>query len=282
MNAIPKVAKPAGVKATSESAVSVKVSWNAVTGATGYQVWRSTSADSGFVAVGSVTDTSRVCAGLTTGKTYYFKVRAYKEVSGRKHYGDYSAVVNAVPKLGVPSGAKAVSASATSIKVSWSAVSGATGYQVWRSTSADSGFVAVGSVTETNRVCSSLTTGTTYYFKVRAYKEVSGSKVFGAYSSVVSAVPKLSSPTGVKATVSSSTSVTVSWNTVSGATGYEVWRSEKKDSGFSKTGAVTETSRKCPGLTAGKTYYFKVRAYKEVNGTKIYSAYSTVVSATPK
>ncbi|MBR3057618.1 MAG: hypothetical protein IKG93_06565 [Clostridiales bacterium] len=36
-------------KATSESAVSVKVSWNAVTGATGYQVWRSASADSGFV-----------------------------------------------------------------------------------------------------------------------------------------------------------------------------------------------------------------------------------------
>lgn len=282
VSAIPKVAKPANVKATCESAVSAKVSWSAVTGATGYQVWRSTSPNKDFVAVGSVAETSRLCSGLTTGTTYYFKVRAYKEVSGTKYYGDYSTVVSVVPKIVAPSGVKAVSASATSIKVSWNAVSGMSGYQVWRSTSPDKGFVAVGSVTETSRVCSGLMTGTTYYFKVRAYKESNGTKVYGEYSTVVSAAPKLSAPSGVKATVSSATSVTVSWNKVTGATGYEVWRSEKKDSGFSKTGSVTETSRKCPGLTSGKTYYFKVRAYKEVNGTKVYSAYSTVVSAVPK
>ncbi len=283
----PTVAKPAqplNVKTTTESPTSVKVSWSAVSGASGYQVARSTSPDKDFVALGTVTETSRVCPGLTCGTTYYFKVRAYKNVNGSKVYGDYSAVASVVTvtKPSAPPGVKATSTSTSSIKVSWSAVSGASGYQVARSTSPDKDFVVLGSVTELYRSCTGLTCGTKYYFKVRAYKIVDGKRVYGAYSAVVNAIPKPSAPTGVKATVSSSTSVTVSWNKVTGATGYEVWRATSADGTYSKTGAVTECSRRCPGLTSGKKYYFKVRAYKEVNGTKIYSAYSTVVSATPK
>ena len=277
-----KITAPSGAKAASASATSVKVSWNAVTGADGYQVWRATAKDGTYTAVGSVTTTSRVCSGLTTGSTYYFKVRAYKEVSGSKVYGAYSSIVSAAPKPAAPSGAKAVSASATSIKVSWNTVTGATGYQVCRATTKDGTYKAVGTVTTTERVCTGLTCGTTYYFKVRAYKEVNGTKIYGSYSSIVSAVPKPAAPTGVKATVSSSTSVTVSWSKVTGATGYEVFRATSKDGTYSKLGAVTGTSRTCSGLKSGTTYYFKVRAYKEVNGAKVYSAYSTVVNATPK
>ncbi len=274
--------KPAGVKAEESSATSATVSWNAVNGADGYQVWRSTSSTGTFTAVGSVTTTSRKCTGLTTGTTYYFKVRAYKEVDGKKVYGTYSSVVSVTPKPAAPSNVKAVSASATSVKVSWNTVSGATGYQVFRSTSETGSFTAIGSVTTTSRDCPGLTTGTTYYFKVRAYKEVNGTKVYGAYSSVVSAAPKPAAPTNVKATVSSATKVKVSWSAVSGATGYEVYRATSANGTYSKLGTVTTTSRDCPGLTTGTTYYFKVRAYKEVNGVKIYSAYSTVVSAVPK
>ena len=276
------LAKPAGVKAASTSGTSVTVSWNAVAGAAGYQVWRSTSSTGTFNAVGSVTTTSRACTALTTGTTYYFKVRAYKEVNGKKIYGDYSAVVNAVPKLVAPSNVKAVPDTATGIKISWSAVSGATGYQVWRATSATGTFTAIGSVTTTNRVSTGLKAGTTYYYKVRAYKEVNGTKVFGAYSTIVSSMPKPAAPAGVKATVSSATKITVNWNAVTGATGYEVYRATAKDGTYSKLGTVTTTSRACPGLTTGTTYYFKVRSYVEVNGTKYYSGFSTVVSETPK
>ena len=99
---------------------------------------------------------------------------------------------------------------------------------------------------------------------------------------MVNAIPKPSAPTGMKAAVTSANSVTVSWNAVTGATGYEVYRSESSSGTYSKLGTVTTTSRACPGLKSGKTYYFKVRAYKTVNGTKVYGNYSAVVSATPK
>lgn len=280
-----KPGKPANVKAVSSSTTSVTVSWDAVKGANGYEVWRGTSETGTFSKTGAVTETSRRCPGLSTGKIYYFKVRAYKEVDGTKYYGNFSDVVSAFAKPAAPAapdGTKAVSASATSVKVSWNEVAGATGYQVWRGTSETGSFTALGSVTTTSRTCTGLTCGSTYYFKVRAYIEVNGTRIYGKYSTIVSAVPKPSKPTGVKTTVSSATAVTVSWNAVSGATGYEVWRATSASGTFSKTGAVTETSRRCPGLTTGKTYYFKVRAYKTVNGEKIYGPYSAVVSGVAK
>ncbi len=277
-----KPGKPTNVKAVSASVTSVNVSWSAVSGATGYQVWRSTQKDSGFVALGSVTATSRVSTGLTTGTTYYYKVRAYKETNGTKLYGDYSAVVSCVPKPAVPGNVKATVVSLTKVRVAWSAVTGATGYEVYRSTSPDGTFSKLGAVTTTSRDCPGLTTGTTYYFKVRAYKEVNGTKVYSNYSAVVSCVPKPTAPTNVKAVVASATKVTVSWNAVTGATGYEVYRATSANGPYSKLGTVTTTSRDCPGLTTGTTYYFKVRAYVEINGTKYYSNYSTVVNATPK
>ncbi len=279
---VPKPAKPTNVKAVSASATSIKITWNAVSGATGYQVCRATASNGSYTALGSYTDTSKVSTGLTTGTTYYYKVRAYKEVNGKRTYGDYSAVVSATPKVSKPTNLKAASASATSINISWSAVAGATGYQVWRSTSATGSFTALGSYTTTSKLSTGLTTGTTYYYKVRAYKEVSGKKLFGDYSTVVSAVPKPVAPTNVKASVSSSTAVTVSWNKVAGASGYEVYRAESASGTYSKLGEVSTTSRKCPGLKTGKTYYFKVRAFTTVNGKKVYSNYSSVVSAVPK
>lgn len=85
----PIIAKAiAGVK-------SVKVSWGVVSGAAGYQVQRSTSATTGFVGIASVTTTSYNNISLSTGKTYYYKVRSYKFVSGKKQYGPYSDVVSA-------------------------------------------------------------------------------------------------------------------------------------------------------------------------------------------
>ncbi len=279
---VQKPAAPKNVQALPTSTTSITITWDAVSGASGYQVWRGTSATGSFTALGSYTTTSKVSTGLTAGTTYYYKVRAYKLVNGTKYFGSYSSVVSSPTKVAKTANVKAVSASGTSIKVTWDTVQGATGYQVWRGESATGSFTALGSYTTNSKVSTGLTPNKTYYYKVRAFNEVNGTRYYGAYSDIVSANPKLATPSGVKAAVSSATAVTVSWNKVTGATGYEVWRCETSNGTYVKLGSLTETTRKCPGLTTGKTYYFKVRAYVTVNGTKYYSSYSSVVSATPK
>ena len=69
----------------------------------------------------------------------------------------------------------------------------------------------------------------------------------------------------------------ISWTKVKGADGYEVFRSTKKNSGYGtkpyfSTKKTTYTNNK--NLKAGKTYYYKVRAYKLVEGQKVYSDWS--------
>jgi fibronectin type 3 domain-containing protein len=281
VSAVTDLSAPSGVKAASASSSSIKVTWNKVTGASGYQVFRSTSESGTYTSLGYVTTLSKESTGLTAGQTYYYKVRAYSEVNGKKNYSDYSSIVSAFPKPAKPTNLKAVSASATSIKLTWSKAAGATGYQIWRSTSSNGTYTSLGYVPVTDKVSSGLTTGTTYYYKVRAYVEKNGTKYYGEYSSVVSATPKPSTPTNVKATVASATSIKLTWSKVAGASGYQIMRSTSANGTYTSIGTVTGTSKTSTGLKTGTTYYYKVRAYTEVNGTRYYGAYSTVVSAKP-
>lgn len=77
----------------------------------------------------------------------------------------------------------------------------------------------------------------------------------------------------------SAKSVRLTWKKVKGCTGYEVYMSKKKNSGYKKIATlkkakkVTYTKKK---LKKKKTYYFKVRTYKTVNGKKYYSTFSNV------
>ena len=91
------------------------------------------------------------------------------------------------------------------------------------------------------------------------------------------ATPKLSLTAGKK-------KVAIKWGKVTGASGYEVFMSTSKSGkykGIKSANQKTYTFTKT-GLTKGKTYYFKVRTYKKVNGKKVYSTYSSIKSVKVK
>ena len=69
------------------------ISWSKVAGASGYQVYMSTSKSGTYTSIKTTTSLSFTKTGLKTGRTYYFKVRAYVTVNGKKVYGDYSTIV---------------------------------------------------------------------------------------------------------------------------------------------------------------------------------------------
>jgi len=68
---------PTGVNATAESSSSITVSWTAISNASGYYVYRSSSAADTYTKVGTTSDTSYMDTGLSVGTTYYYKVSAY-------------------------------------------------------------------------------------------------------------------------------------------------------------------------------------------------------------
>lgn len=139
---------PASVKTTSSSYNSINTSWGAVTGASGYEIYRATSSTGTYTLISTTTAISYNNTGLTTNSTYYYKVRAYRMVGTVKVYSSFSTVVSAKPIPSTPINLKAIRVSSTRIKLTWSGVSGATGYEIYRATSSIGTYSLIKTATE--------------------------------------------------------------------------------------------------------------------------------------
>ena len=89
----PKPAKPASLKATNVKKKTAKLVWGKAANAEGYEVYRSLKKTKGFKKVATVTNTTYKNKKLKKGKTYYFKVKSYNVVNGKKVYSAFSKVV---------------------------------------------------------------------------------------------------------------------------------------------------------------------------------------------
>ena len=272
---------PGSMKATPVTYNSIKVTWGAVSGATKYEVYRSTSSTGTYALLTTTSYLYYTNTSVNTGTTYYYKVRAYRLVGSTKVYGAFSSVVSAKTAIGTPGSVKAAPVTYNSIKVTWGAVTGASGYAVYRATSSTGTYASVGTTTSTSFTNTSTGTGITYYYEVKAYRTVGSTKVYGSYSAAATAKTAIGTPTTIKAARISSTGIKVSWSAVAGATQYEVWRSTSSGGTYTLVTTTTSLYSSNGSLTTGKTYYYKVRAYHLEGSTKVYGAFSTVVSAKP-
>ena len=182
-----RLATPAVSKVASAGYNKIKVTWNKISGAQGYQLVRSTRKSGTYTTVANITAGSTVAytdKGRTTGKNYYYKVRPYRTAGKTKVYGSYSAAMAGTAKLSKTNFTALNNKTAARMKLTWKQVSGAGGYEVYRKKEASGTYKNVktikgGSIlTFTNE---KLQSGT-YYYKVRAYRTVSGKKIYGAFS----------------------------------------------------------------------------------------------------
>ncbi len=208
--------------------------------------------------------------------------------SGRKNVGKYTVKVTLIGKY---SGSKsftmyilpgktskiAASSSTSKIKLTWKAVPGATGYNVYYYSNSAKSYKKLKVVTSTTYTVSGLKSGTDYKFAVKAYTK-SGSTVYQASGyktftyTTKPGTPTLTATAGTK-------KAALKWNKQTGADGYVLYMATSKSGTYTKiatlkgNGSVSYTKT---GLTKGKTYYFKVAAYSTVGSTNVYGAYSAV------
>ncbi len=160
------------------------------------------------------------------------------------------------------------------VKVSWKKVSGASGYRVYYKKSTSDTW-KYKTTTGTSIKLANLSDGAKYNIKVSAYKTVNGNKYFSTGKTVnIYTLKKISDVEVVK----SSSKVKVSWDNISGETGYQISKSTSKTgTNIVATYKTTSGGSKTVSATADKAYYYKVRAYKVVDGKKIYGPWSTPV-----
>lgn len=178
--------------------------------------------------------------------------------------------------VGQVTGAKATKATYNSATLTWKAVSGAAGYEVEQANG--SKWTSLNSkVTGTSLALTKLSTGTTYKYRIRAYKTgLFNRKTYGDYSATITVKPVLSKPTKLKATSTSTTSTKLTWAKVSGATGYYVQKYANKKWSTVKTLNAKTTSYTVSKLKLGTSYKYRVIAYIKVGNKNVQSAAASI------
>ncbi|MGN1442707.1 MAG: fibronectin type III domain-containing protein, partial [Acutalibacteraceae bacterium] len=282
-----------GLEVTAIGTDYVSLSWNAAEGAEDYCVYQYDTLLKKYVYLGYVDTTYCKVNSLNPGTTYVFAVAGRRITDEQIYWGDMSSNVtvttkstssSTVTKPAKVTNVKAT-ASTTSVSLTWSAASGAQKYYVFTYNTSTKKYTCIGNTTSCSYTASGLKAGTTYNFAVQAAKTVNGKTYYGTVSNYVTVTTKSTATkpakvTGLKITTSGKSNyLKISWNAVSGASGYQIYRSTT-----GKTGSYTRIttvgsstlSYANTGLSSSTPYYYAVRAYKSTSSGNLYGDFAKV------
>lgn len=295
------VATPANVKQTAANDSAVKITWDKVSGAANYGVQYSTDASSWKDVSSSYVDEYAATAeiyNLYSGTTYYVRVCAYETAAVAS---TWSAPVKVDTAPGKLTGLKQVDADKSTATISWTAVYGATGYEVYYTASSNSEPKYHGAVGATSAKIT-LGANSAYAVYVYPYRNAAASQnkaLVTDNGAGVVAVTVPSAPKSLNVYTGDYKTKTLgfSWTSSSSLTntdGYELEVYQLKTNGkqkrIGKSTVITsiydqsnvyDTSVKSSKLFSSPCKY-RVRSYVTINGAKKYSNWSSYKTYVPQ
>ncbi len=227
---------------------------------------------SSVASVGSAT-------GLVTAKTSGKAVITVTNEDDAADKASYTVYVTCAVPIGLKAastGNPAEGAKAGKIKVSWSKVTGANGYEIYRSTSKSGTYSLIGTSKSTSYTDKTAKVNQTYYYKVKA------ANGYAYCTSPLSSNTRgiiLKAPT-VTAKRVSKKYVKLTWKKNTKATGYVIYRSTKKNSGYKKIATLTSKAKVSytdKTVKKNKTYYYRIKAYRTLDKKTFYGVKSVRV-----
>ena len=270
-----------GMKCAAKTSSDIKLQWDKNTSADGYMIdvydgtkWKP------IKTFTSNANTSFDIKGLKASLTYKFRMRAYKTFGSVTEYSN-AVYLNVTTNPNTPTGMKCVAKTSSEIKLQWDKNTSADGYMIdvydgtkWKpiktfTSNANTSYDIVG-----------LHAGTTYKFRLRAYKAFGSVTEYSAYSAELNVTTDPSVITGAVLGGRAADALRVNWNKNTSADGYivEMYQGENWVRVAKITDNSTTTFRKA-GLAPSTVYKFRVRAYKMDGTTALYGNYSSTVTA---
>jgi hypothetical protein len=263
---------PTNLKTSVVSNSSIKISWSAVTNATSYVVTVKNSSGA-QVTTQEVTTTEYTATGLQNGIVYTFEVSA-KRGTAVSTVAQITATTSGTV-LAAPTNLQWKANGTTGINLTWTAVSGATSYKIYRNST------HISTATSTSFADSGLQADVSYTYQVSAVQDVTE----GSKSSVTAKIDGLvAKPSSFNLLSKTANSITLGWSSVTGAEGYDVYNAG--DNTYTSSN-ITSAKKVYSGtglqftegnLTAGKSYRYYVVARK---GSVISEPVMILVSTNP-
>lgn len=284
--ALPK--KPTLKTAESVDFNAIKVTWKKVDGASGYYVYRKADGEKFFKQIAEVNGNKTFTStdlSATTGVKYQYTVRAYRNRNGKPYAGLYdSKGVTATACTKAPTIKSGVSTVSDKLKLTWSKVNGATGYNVYRKLENDKNYKLIKTINGNGNVeftDSGLKCGVKYYYRVNGFRTVDSKNYEGLGSKDYLGLTTPAQPALKSAKSLGYNTISIEWTKVEGATGYDIYR--KTTGTYSKIGTVDKQSTvtfKDEKAVTGVRYQYTVRAFYNKNGIKKVSTYENYIHGT--
>lgn len=270
---------------TSTESTKISLKWDKVSGASGYIIYiLNADKHKSYSKIKEVTTNSATITGLCETTQYYFKVAAYVNKNGVKHEGAATIKKTCTQAAAVKN--LSLNRSSNVIELSWSKVANATGYKIYRASESTNWnykeyktLKGSGSTTFTDK---NVSTGNQYRYQIKAYRQLYGDCYYNSKAVTKVIYAGLGAPS--VNVVSRLRKANLTWSTNKYATGYEIYYSKNNKNNFTKLATTKNNFYNTHRLETGKTYYFRVRAYRTltVNGKKTnvpgtYQTYSVKV-----
>ena len=276
------VGKVKGVKIKEQNTTSLKISWNSVSKVNGYKVYICDNSENKFKYYGKTTSKSMIIKKLKSSKEYKIKIRGYKTVKKKTYYGSYSSILKVATKPTQVKSLKVKSQTDSTVKLSWSKVTRASGYRVYIYNSSKKKYEYYGYSKTNSIIVKDLKSAQTYKIKVRAYKTVDGKRTYGSYSSVLTTTTKPAKVKNVKVDSQSESTIKLKWDKVSRATGYRVYKYNSSEKKYEFYGETKDNNLTIEDLKSAEVYEFKVKAYKTLDKKKYYGSYCDIFTTATK
>ena len=265
---------PTEIKAGSEGFGYRYISWDAVEGVDGYDVYIKVNGE--WVYFSTTTGTVEFLDGLISNSEYEAAVKSYIKVDGEKYYSEEFCTGTFSTSASVQSTYLLLSATKDGVRFSWDICDGVSGYRLFIKKNGE--WVKIADIDNPHTsvyLYTDVEKGTKYQFSIRTFAKGTKGTKWGARTSKTITYPDFT-----KAKITSNTatnsSVTLNWDKVEDATGYRVY--VLKNNKWTYYKGIKKTTYKVTGLEASTEYKFKVRAYYQANGKTTWGTYSDVVT----
>lgn len=266
-----------GVRSTSNTSTSNTITWNASTKAEGYEIYQWIGTTDSYKLIGTTTSTKFTNSKKSSGTMYRYKVRAFNNVDGQRIEGAYSSEFTTCT-LPANVSFSLCSTDVDSITLNWNKVSKATGYQVEMYTNGT--WKTLSTLSGTSYTASDLSQNTAYRFRVRAIRNYNYINYYGDYTEKDITIRPANTPKGLSSSVNTSSSNTITWESMNGVSGYSVYQWIGTTDSYKKLGDTAYPYYTNSGKSSGTMYTYRVKAYYVSDNVMQYSKPAQVVTCT--